>query len=68
MLGKRIKEYRKKKVLSQQKLAEKSSLSFNTITRIEQGMGNSPTLKTLVKLADVLGVGLDELAGRKVQK
>jgi transcriptional regulator with XRE-family HTH domain len=68
MLGKRIKEYRKKKGLSQQKLAEKSSLSFNTITRIEQGMGNSPTLKTLVKLADVLGVGLDELAGRKVQK
>jgi hypothetical protein len=41
---------------------------MRTITRIEQGTGNSPTLKTLVKLADVLEVGLDELAGRKVQK
>jgi len=68
MLGKRIKEYRKKKGWSQQKLAEKSGLSFNTITRIEQGIGNSPTLKTLLKLADVLEVGLDELAGKKVQK
>lgn len=68
MLGKKIKEFRKKKGWSQQKLAEKSGLSFNTITRIEQGIGDSPTLKTLVKLADVLEVGLDELAGRKVQK
>jgi transcriptional regulator with XRE-family HTH domain len=65
MLRKRIKEFRKKKEWSQQKLAEKSGLSFNTITRIEQGIGDSPTLKTLVKLADALGVGLDELAGRK---
>ena len=64
MLGKRIKEFRKKKGLSQQKLAEKSGLSFNTITRIEQGVGDSPTLKTMVKLADVLEVGLDELIGR----
>jgi len=65
MLGKIIKEFRKKKEWSQQKLAERSGLSFNTITRIEQGIGDSPTLKTLVKLADALGVGLDELAGRK---
>jgi len=65
MLRERIKEFRKKKEWSQQKLAEKSGLSFNTITRIEQGIGDSPTLKTLVKLADALGVGLDELAGRK---
>ncbi|MBU4467302.1 MAG: helix-turn-helix domain-containing protein [Candidatus Omnitrophica bacterium] len=64
MLGKRIKEFRKKKEWSQQKLAEKSGLSFNTITRIEQGIGDSPTLKTLVKLADALEVGLDELVGR----
>ena len=65
MIGKQIKELRKKKGWSQQKLAEESGLSFNTITRIEQGIGDSPTLKTLVKLADTLGVGLDELAGRK---
>ena len=64
MLSKRVKDYRKKKNLTQQKLAEKTGLSFNTITKIEQGIGDSPTLKTLIKLADALGVGLDELVGR----
>ena len=67
MLAKRLKECRKIKGWTQQKLAEKTSLSFNTITKIEQGIGNSPTLKTLIKLADALDVGLDDLAGRKVQ-
>jgi transcriptional regulator with XRE-family HTH domain len=65
MLSKRVKEYRKQKGLTQQKLAEKTGLSFNTITKIEQGIGDSPTLKTLVKLADALGVSIDELVGRK---
>ena len=67
MLAKRLKECRKIKGWTQQKLAEKTSLSFNTITKIEQGIGNSPPLKTLIKLADALDVGLDDLAGRKVQ-
>jgi len=65
MLAKLVKEYRKQKGWTQQKLAEKTSLSFNTITKIEQGIGNSPTLKTLIKLADALGVSIDELVGRE---
>lgn len=65
MLAKRVKEFRNQKSWSQQKLAEKTGLSFNTITKIEQGIGNSPTLKTLLKLADAFGVALDELVGRK---
>ena len=68
MLAKRVKECRNKKGWTQQKLAEKTGLSFNTITKIEQGIGNSPTLKTLIKLADVLEVGLDELVGRNKHK
>lgn len=65
MLAKRVKELRNQKGWSQQKLAEKASLAFNTITKIEQGLAKHPNLKTLIKLADVLGVGLDELVGRK---
>jgi transcriptional regulator with XRE-family HTH domain len=64
MLSKRVKELRKQKGWSQQKLAEKSNLAFNTITKIEQGLAKHPNLKTLVKLADILEVGLDELVGR----
>jgi len=61
----RLKELRKQKGWSQQKLAEKTSMSFNAITKIEQGLAKHPTLKTLVKLADVFGVSIDELVGRK---
>jgi transcriptional regulator with XRE-family HTH domain len=65
MFAKRVKELRKQKGWSQQKLAEKAGLAFNTITKIEQGLAEYPNLKTLIKLADVLEVGLDELVGRK---
>lgn len=65
MLAKRVKELRKQKGWSQQKLAEKTGLAFNTITKIEQGLADHPNLKTLLKLSDVFEVGLDELLGRK---
>ena len=65
MLSRRVKELRKDKGWSQQRLAEKTGLAFNTITKIEQGLAESPTLKTLLKLADVFEIGLDELVGRK---
>ena len=65
MLSKRIKDLRKKEGWSQQQLAERTRLSFNAITKIEQGLAKSPTLKTLTKLADTFKVGLDELVGRK---
>ena len=68
MLAKRVKECRKQKGWTQQKLAEKTGLSFNTITKIEQGIGDSPTLKTLLKLADAFGISLDGLVGRKNRK
>ena len=65
MLSKKLKELRKEKGWSQQKLAEKAGLSFNAVTKIEQGLAKHPTLKTLVKIADAFNITLDELAGRK---
>lgn len=65
MLSKRLKELRRQRNWTQQKLADKGGLSFNTITKIEQGASVDPTLKTLLKLADVFGISLDELVGRK---
>jgi transcriptional regulator with XRE-family HTH domain len=64
MLARKLKELRKQKGWSQQKLAEKAGLSFNAITKIEQGRAEHPTLKTLIKLADVFGMSIDELVGR----
>ena len=65
MLARRLKELRKQKGWSQQKLAEKTGLAFNTITKIEQGLAEHPNLKTILKIADIFGVSIDQLLGRK---
>ena len=65
MIAKRLKELRKKAGWSQQRLAEKAGLSYNVITKIEQGVAKRPSIQTMVKLADALGISLDELVGRK---
>ena len=65
MLSKKIKELRRKVGWSQQKLAEKSSLSYNTITKVEQGAAKQPTIQTMIKIADAFGISLDELVGRR---
>jgi transcriptional regulator with XRE-family HTH domain len=65
MIAKKIKELRRKFSWSQQKLAEKAELSYNTITKIEQGAATKPTIQTMIKIADAFGIGLDDLVGRK---
>ena len=56
----RLKELRRKKVLSLRELEEKSGVSYNTIWRIEDGrQGAHP--KTIRKLAEALGVDPNEL-------
>ena len=64
MLADNLKRLRKEKGWSQQKLAEKAGISYVVITKVEQGQTKDPTLSSLTKLADALGVSLDELAGR----
>ncbi len=64
MIAKRIKDLRKKSGWSQQKLAEKSGLSYNTITKIEQGVAIKPTIQTMIKIADAFQISIDELVGR----
>ncbi len=65
MINKRLKELRKKAGWSQQKLAEKAGLSYNVITKIEQGAAKNPNIQTIIKLADAFGISLDNLIGRK---
>jgi len=65
MLSKKIKELRTKTGWSQQKLAEKTGLSYSVITKIEQGTAKQPTIQTMIKIADAFGITLDELVGRK---
>jgi transcriptional regulator with XRE-family HTH domain len=56
----RLKELRRERVLSLRELEERSSVSYNTIWRIEDGrQGAHP--RTVRKLADALGVQPSEL-------
>ncbi len=59
-LAARVKEYRVKKGLSQEALANKSSLSHRTIQRIENGESN-PSGDTLQRVAEALDLRPDEL-------
>jgi len=62
-LAKNLKELRKKKGLSQDRLAKLADVANNTIIKIEQGENENPTLDTLKKIAKSLEVSVDELIG-----
>jgi transcriptional regulator with XRE-family HTH domain len=60
----RLKELRTARNLTQTRLAELMSISPRVYSRWETG-DVTPHFDTIVRLADTLGVSLDELAGRK---
>ena len=64
-LGKKIKALRIKLKLSQDKLARKADIPFSTLVKIEAGYTPNPSIDTVVKIANALGVGLDELVQRR---
>ena len=60
LLGLRVKEFRKQKKLTQEKLAETRGVDNGYISKLEVGQ-NFPSITTLEKIADVLDVELYEL-------
>lgn len=59
-IGSKIKELRTKKKISQRKLAEKVGVSGQFISLVEIG-NSAPSIDTLNKIADALGVSVNEL-------
>ena len=60
-IGENVKKYRKKLGISQDSLSKKANLAFHTVAKIEAGATPNPTINTVKKLADALGVSLDRL-------
>jgi transcriptional regulator with XRE-family HTH domain len=58
-VGNKIREFRKKKNLTQKELGDKIGMKHNTISGYENG-SSSPEQDTLFKLAHVLDVRVDE--------
>ena len=65
MLADNIKRLRKRKGLTQEKLARTADIANNTLVKIEMGMAKEPTITTVTKIAEALNVSIDELVGRK---
>lgn len=60
LLGRRIKNLRKTRRLTQEALAEKANLHPKYVSSLERGKEN-PTLDVFLKLSNALGVELPEL-------
>ncbi|MFO7612430.1 MAG: helix-turn-helix transcriptional regulator [Clostridia bacterium] len=65
LLGKRIKEQRRKLDITQEKLSELCNLSPSYIGIIERGE-KKVSVETLIKIANVLGVSADYLLGDSI--
>jgi len=60
-IAKNIKKYREKKGISQDKLSKLAGITLHTITKIESGATPDPRIETVKKIADALGVSVDDL-------
>ncbi len=60
-IGENIRKYRQQKEVSQDRLSKLADVAFHTIVKIESGETPNPTIETVKKIADALGVSLDDL-------
>lgn len=60
-IGKRIKELRKAKGITQKELATLTGFSFSLISKLESGEKENPEYKTIKRIADTLGTTLKDL-------
>ena len=60
-IGDKIKQLRNKQGLTQDELARKSDLHYTTLTKIETNVITKPSIQTVMKIANGLGISLDNL-------
>ncbi|MEN6511709.1 MAG: helix-turn-helix transcriptional regulator [Chloroherpetonaceae bacterium] len=60
-IGDKIKQLRNKQGLTQDELARKADFPYTTLTKIESGVVNKPSVQTMAKIAKALGVAIEEL-------
>ena len=66
LLGKAIQEARQQAGLTQQDLCQKAGLSYSTLAKIERGAIKTPSVFTVMKISEVLGISMDGLLGATV--
>jgi transcriptional regulator with XRE-family HTH domain len=66
-LGERLRQLRQGRALSMRHLAQASGMSANALSMIERGL-SSPSVSTLYKLADALGVPVTKFFGTEQEQ
>ncbi len=62
-LGKSLQRARQKAGITQQELCQKAGLSYSTLAKIERGAIKSPSIFTIQRISQALGVDLNQLIG-----
>lgn len=62
-LGRHLQDARRSAGLTQQELCQKADISYSTLAKIERGAIKSPSVFTVRRLAEVLGLSLDTIMG-----
>ena len=62
LIGRRVKEIREQKLMTQVELAERCRTTAQYLSQIEHGK-KQPSLQTLVGIAETLEISMDELLG-----
>ena len=65
MIGNNVRSLRKKKGLSQEKLARLANVSYNTIVKIESGQSRHPTIQTIAGISKAFNMSIDKLIGKE---
>ena len=66
-VSKNIRKIRKEKGISQDRLSKEADLALNTVAKIETGESLNPTVETLQKIANALGVSYSERGAKTKQ-
>lgn len=64
MLAENIKKYRNKLGLTQEALARRADISYNTVIKLESKGITDPRMGTLRKLASALEISIDDLVNK----
>jgi len=60
-IGENIKKMRANLGLTQDDLARKANIKYTTLTKIESGVVNKPSVQTMAKIAKALEVNVEDL-------
>lgn len=60
-IGGKIKEWRGKRKITQDKLAKKADIPYTTLAKIESNVTTKPSIQTVQKISEGLEISIDEL-------